>query len=154
MGNLKQRLIKAGRDFNYAEGVKVLNNTTSAIPAHTIVCVQGLDGPYIKVEKADEATATKAYGRLLVTKHDLPESGYGVCLPWKVISGLSNAAVGGAAGVIGTRVYLDGGGGANDGKWSSVAGGAITRVVGVVLAQGTGAGTTDGAILFCGEGNS
>jgi hypothetical protein len=41
-GNLKQRLIKAGRDFNYAEGVKILNNTATAIPADTIVCAQGV----------------------------------------------------------------------------------------------------------------
>ena len=152
MANIKQKFIKPGRDYNYAEGVKVLNNTTTAIPADTIVCVQGIDGPYLKVEKADEATATKAYGRLLVTKHELPASGYGVCLPWKVVSGLSNAAVGGASGAVGTRVYLDGG--SDAGKWSSSAGGAITRVVGVVLVQGTGAATTVGAILFCGEGNA
>ena len=35
-GNLKQRLIKAGRDFNYAEGVKVLNNTGSTITVPTL----------------------------------------------------------------------------------------------------------------------
>jgi hypothetical protein len=87
-----------------------------------------------------------------MTKHEIPASGYGVALPWKLVTGLSNATEGGANDPAGTRVYLDGG--AEKGSWSKTAGGTTNRAVGIVVAQGSGPTSTDGAILFCGEGNS
>lgn len=84
MGNLKQRLIKAGRDFNYAEGVKVKAST--AVYADQIVYVDGNEGPYLTVKTADADLALAAGGRLLIAKHDIPASGYGVCLPWKLVT--------------------------------------------------------------------
>ena len=50
-GNLKQRLIKAGRDFNYAEGVKVLNSDAdNPLVAGTLLCGVGAEGPFLKVK--------------------------------------------------------------------------------------------------------
>jgi len=84
MGNLKQRLIKAGRDYNYAEGVKV--KATTAVYADQIVYVDGNEGPYLTVKTADADLVRAAGGRLLIAKHDIPASGYGVCLPWKLVT--------------------------------------------------------------------
>lgn len=83
-GNLKQRLIKAGRDFNYAEGVKV--KADAAIYADQIVYVTGNDGPYLTVNIADADGASTASGRMLIAKHAIPSGGYGVCLPWKLVT--------------------------------------------------------------------
>tara|TARA_R100001509_G_C4883091_1_gene220862 strand:+ start:3307 stop:3759 length:453 start_codon:yes stop_codon:yes gene_type:complete len=147
-GNLKQRLIKAGRDFNYAEGVKVLNGeTTDTIAAGTIVYASGFSGPFLTVKIASNTNKT---GRLHVAKHDIPAGEYGVCLPWKLLTGLNNqvGVVGGASGAsLGAAVYL----GANGAFTASSASSA--RKVGVVVSAATGPATTDGAILFCGEGN-
>jgi hypothetical protein len=88
MGNLKQRLIKAGRDYNYAEGVKV--KATTAVYADQIVYVDGSEGPYLTVKSADADTnALASNGRLLIAKHDIPASGYGVCLPWKLVTSVA-----------------------------------------------------------------
>lgn len=88
MGNLKQRLIKAGRDYNYAEGVKV--KATTAVYADQIVYVDGSEGPYLTVKSADADTnALASNGRLLIAKHDIPAGGYGVCLPWKLVTSVA-----------------------------------------------------------------
>jgi hypothetical protein len=76
MGNLKQRLIKPGRDFNYAEGVKV--RASAAIYADQIVYVSGSEGVYLKAAPADADDAAKTIGRLMIAKHDIPANGYGV----------------------------------------------------------------------------
>ena len=146
-GNLKQRLIKAGRDFNYAEGIKVKNSdAANSIAANTVVCVQGHEGIFLKVKVARGGTALETTGRLHITKHEIPAGGYGVVLPWKLVTGLSNAADAGAPTNIGTEVYLHG-----DGKWSTTS--SSGRKIGVVVTVGTGATSTDGAVLLCGEGH-
>ena len=99
MGNLKQRLIKAGRDYNYAEGVKV--KATSAVYTDQIVYVTASDGPYLSVATADADDATKNIGRLMIAKHDIPINGYGVVLPWKLVTGFNTVA-----GAVGDPVYL------------------------------------------------
>jgi hypothetical protein len=99
MGNLKQRLIKAGRDYNYAEGVKV--KATSAVYADQIVYVTASDGPYLSVATADADGGATANGRLMVAKHDIPASGYGVVLPWKLVTGFNTLA-----GAVGDPVFL------------------------------------------------
>jgi hypothetical protein len=147
-GNLKQRLIKAGRDFNYAEGVKVLNGETSTvITAGTIVYASGFSGPFLKVKVASNSNKT---GRLHVAKHDIPVGGYGVCLPWKLMTGLNSgggAGTGaGGTGAAGTAVYLTTAGGLTQTAGSN-------RKVGVVVSAATSGTSTDGAVLFCGEGN-
>ena len=145
MGNLKQRLIKAGRDYNYAEGVKVLNSTGTAIAVNKIVCVVGHEGPYVKVALADQGAAATYVGRLHITKHEIPANGYGVVLPWRLVTGLSNANPGGAPTAAGTVLYLG-----SSGNWTTTKGAG--RMIGTVATAGSGAATTDGAIFFSGEG--
>lgn len=89
MGNLKQRLIKPGRDFNYAEGVKV--RASAAIFADQIVYVTGSEGPYLKAAPADADDAAKTIGRLMIAKHDIPVDGYGIVLPWKLVTSLDTS---------------------------------------------------------------
>jgi len=99
MGNLKQRLIKPGRDFNYAEGVKV--RASAAIYADQIVYVTGSEGPYLKAAPADADDAAKTVGRLMIAKHDIPVDGYGIVLPWKLVTSLDTSTPS-----VGDRVYL------------------------------------------------
>ena len=101
MGNLKQRLIKAGRDYNYAEGVKV--KASAAVYADQIVVVSGSEGVFIKVQPADAGNdeSLKSIGRLMIAKHDIPVDGYGVVLPWKLVTTLATTA-----GAIGDPIYL------------------------------------------------
>ena len=99
MGNLKQRLIKAGRDYNYAEGVKV--KATTAVYADQIVYVDGSEGPYLTVAAADANGGLTSTGRLLIAKHDIPASGYGVCLPWKLVTTVATTGH-----TIGDPIYL------------------------------------------------
>jgi hypothetical protein len=99
MGNLKQRLIKAGTEYNYAEGVKV--KATLAISANEIVVADGYSGPFITVTKARADPLTSCSGRLMIAKHDIPAGGYGVALPWKLVTGINTAT-----GTKGNPVYL------------------------------------------------
>lgn len=142
-GNLKQRLIKAGRDFNYAEGVKVLANTD--IKKDQVVYVAGSSGPFLKVDLADADAAGRSDGRMLIAKHDIPSGKYGVCLPWKLVTTKDTSA-----GSIGAPVYLA------DTPGSSVAsnltltaptGDAAQVVVGRVTIAATIA--NGGAMLVC-----
>ena len=143
--NIKQRLVKPGRDFNYAEGVKVLNKSGAEIAANKIVYVTGHEGVFMTVELAANGTAASLRGRLHITKHAIPNNGYGVVLPWKLVTGLNNADPNGAPGATGDTLYLGASGG-----WTKTKGAG--RVIGQVVTAGTGAATTDGAIVFTGEG--
>jgi hypothetical protein len=138
MGNMKQRLIKPGRDFNYAEGVKVKNASTSvAIVADQIVMVNGYEGPYLKVTPA-LGTAKGARGRLFITKHAIPADGYGVVLPWKLVTGSIDMS----GGAIGDLIFVK-----NDGTVTLNAGECDkNRQVGHIVAI-----TNPGAYLFTGE---
>ena len=144
-GNLKQRLIKAGRDFNYAEGVKVLAD--EAITAGQILAVSGYSGPFLKVVKADRGASSdtaKRCGRLLIAKHDIPSGGYGIGLPWKLVTGFDTSAAGTE---VGEPVYLS-----TAGTATLTAGAANTqRIVGSVVHVAAADAATPGAWLFSGE---
>lgn len=99
MGNLKQRLIKPGTSFNYAEGVKVL--ASEAINADQLVYVSASSGPFLTASVADADSLGKADGRLMIAKHAIPINGYGVVLPWKLVTSLDTSA-----SAVGTKVYL------------------------------------------------
>ena len=130
MGNLKQRLIKPGTDFNYAEGVKVKNASTSvAIAADTVVFVSGYEGPFLKVTKA-LGTAKAARGRLFIAKHEIPADGFGVVLPWKLVTG----------GVVGDRVFI------SDTGVAALSAGTKSRTIGHVVDN-----ANPGVYLFTGE---
>ena len=143
-GNLKQRLIKAGRDFNFSEGVKVLADGVN-ITAGQIVTYSGYSGPFLKVIVATNANAPTRRGRLLIAKHDIPAGGYGVCLPWKLVTGVDTSGK-----ALGTKVYLTAAGAVV----FAAPGGSKDRAVGTVVhaddATGTNTGQS-GAFLFSGE---
>jgi hypothetical protein len=144
MGNLKQRLIKAGRDFNYAEGVKVLNNdTANALPAGTILCGVGASGPFLKVGKAVATALATTRGRLLIAKHEIPAGGYGVALPWQIVTFDT------AAGAVGAPVYVsDTTAGAMTLTVPATSGDVI-REIGTIVVVGD---ATAGKVQFSGEG--
>lgn len=136
MGNLKQRLIKPGTDFNYAEGVKVKNASTSvAIAADTVVFVNGYEGPFLKVTKA-LGTAKAARGRLFIAKHEIPADGFGVVLPWKLVTGSIDMS----GGVVGDRVFI------SDTGVASLSAGTKSRTIGHVVDA-----ANPGVYLFTGE---
>lgn len=136
MGNLKQRLIKPGTDFNYAEGVKVKNASTSvAIAADTVVFVSGYEGPFLKVTKA-LGTAKAARGRLFIAKHEIPADGFGVVLPWKLVTGSIDMS----GGVVGDRVFI------SDTGVASLSAGTKSRTIGHVVDA-----ANPGVYLFTGE---
>jgi hypothetical protein len=142
-GNLKQRLIKAGRDFNYAEGVKVLNNdTANALPAGTLLCGVGASGPFLKVGKTDADALATTRGRLLIAKHEIPAGGYGVALPWQIVTFNT------AAGAVGDPVYVS----LTAGEMTLTApsaSGDVIREIGTVVVVGD---ATAGKVQFSGEG--
>jgi hypothetical protein len=144
MGNLKQRLIKAGRDFNYAEGVKVLNNdTANALPAGTILCGVGASGPFLKVGKTVATALATTRGRLLIAKHEIPAGGYGVALPWQIVTFDT------AAGAVGAPVYVsDTTAGAMTLTVPATSGDVI-REIGTIVVVGD---ATAGKVQFSGEG--
>tara|TARA_R110000824_G_scaffold74892_6_gene190220 strand:- start:1900 stop:2364 length:465 start_codon:yes stop_codon:yes gene_type:complete len=144
-GNLKQRLIKAGRDFNYAEGVKVLNNTGSTIVANKIVYASGNSGPFITIALAKADAEATCAGRLHIVKHDIPAGGYGVCLPWKLATGLTATDATLPAAAAGAELYLSQG--TAGVATASKPGSGIVRAVGSVVTAET-ASNADGAVLF------
>ena len=144
MGNLKQRLIKPGRDFNYAEGVKV--KAGEAIAANKVVRVSSYSGPFLVVMKAQADVSANAAGRLMITKHDIPSGGYGVCLPWKLVTGINTSA-----GSAGDLVYVSA---ATAGELALTApsGGTTVAVcVGHIVVDDTATAALSGAILFASD---
>ena len=135
MPNLKQRLIKAGTDFNYSEGMKV--KATAAITANQIVYADGYEGPFVTVSLADATALTTCSGRLMIAKHDIPLGEYGVVLPWKLVTGVNTNGM-----TDGNPVYLTTAGGWDD---SAPGGGAETVIIGSILTVHA----TTGGVLFC-----
>ena len=143
-GNLKQRLIKAGRDFNYAEGVKVLNNdTANALPAGTLLCGVGASGPFLKVGKTVATALATTRGRLLIAKHDIPAGGYGVALPWQIVT----MATTGKA--VGDPVYVSDTAAGELTVTVPNTSGDVIREIGTVVVVGD---ATAGKVYFSGEG--
>tara|TARA_R100000664_G_scaffold29022_1_gene40583 strand:- start:3346 stop:3771 length:426 start_codon:yes stop_codon:yes gene_type:complete len=135
MANLKQKFIKPGRDYNYSEGVKVLNGTGSDIAADTVLFVNGHDGPFLKVTPA-LGTAKGARGRLLIAKHAISAGGYGVGLPWKLVTGSIDMSGGG----VGDQIFI------SDAGAAALSAGTKSRVIGHVVSA-----TNPGVYLFCGK---
>jgi hypothetical protein len=140
MGNLKQRLIKPGTDFNYAEGVKVKNASSSTISANKIVYVSGYEGPFLKVNLADASSDNTCSGRLMIAKHDIPGDGFGVVLPWKLVTGVDTSGVTAA----GDPLFLS----ETAGDFTATAP-TLKVYVGHAITD-----AADGAYLFCGEGSN
>ena len=131
----KQNLLKAGRDFNYSMAVKVVAG--SDISEGQILYPSGSQGAFLVYEPStgSAATTTNA-GRLLIAKHAIPRDGYGIGLPWKMVTGQNHA------GATGTAVYVDA-----NGELTTTAG--TSQKVGRIVTQGTGAG--DAVVLFAPE---
>ena len=138
MANIKQKFIKPGRDYNYSEGVKVLNSTASAIAKDTVLFVNGYSGPFLKVIEAKGNNPEDAQGRLFIAKNEIPASGYGVALPWRLVTGSIDMS----GATVGDPVYAKDGGGLT----LSAGGATKDRIVGHVVAA-----TNPGAYLFSGE---
>ena len=143
-GNLKQRLIKAGRDFNYAEGVKVLNSDAdNPLVAGTLLCGVGAEGPFLKVGKTVATALATTRGRLLIAKHDIPAGGYGVALPWQIVTFNT------AAGAIGAPVYVSDSAAGEMTLTVPADSGDVIREIGTVVVVGD---ATTGKVHFSGEG--
>jgi len=141
MGNLKQRLIKAGTEYNYAEGVKVKAAAGVDIAENEIVVANGYSGPFIVVTKAVADPAINCTGRLMIAKHAIPAGGYGVVLPWKLVTGINTAS----SASVGVPVYLSA---TTAGGFTFTApSGGTTQVV--TIGSVVEDHATTGGILFC-----
>ena len=99
MPNIRQKAIKPGIDLNYSDACKV--KATEAISANDIVVVTGSSGAYPTVIKADITISSECRGRMLIAKHDIPANGFGVCVPWRTITGTVSG------GTLGAQLYLN-----------------------------------------------
>ena len=99
----------------------------------------GVDGPYLEVSLADDDTARATHGRLLVTKHAIPNNGYGIALPWKLVTGSIDMST----SSVGAPVFVG-----DDGA-PVLTPGTNTRRIGTVVSA-----ANPGAYLFGGEGVS
>ena len=111
-----------------------------AIAENDILMVTSYSGPFCVVSKADASASTTCAGRLLIAKHAIPSGGYGVALPWKLVTGIDTSASS-AAGAV---VYLSD----NSGGYGFSAG-TVSVVVGHVVVDDTASAALPGAILFC-----
>lgn len=135
----KQKLLKAGRDFNYSMAVKVVGGEADAgLTENTVMYASGSQGTFLVYKHCvgNAATTTNA-GRLLIAKHAIPSGGYGIGLPWKMVTGLD------IAGVAGTPIYTDA-----NGQLTAAVGG---QIVGRIVTERTGAGKFDAVVLFAPE---
>jgi len=133
----KQKLLKAGRDFNYSMAVKVVGG--AAITEGQILYPSGSQGTFLVYSPStgSAATTTNA-GRLLIAKHDIPSGGYGIGLPWKMVTGQN------LVGAVGTAVYVNAGG-----TLTVTAG--TSSIVGRIVTQQSGGGVADAVVLFAPE---
>ena len=136
MANLKQKFIKPGRDYNYSEGVKVYNGSGADIAEGDILVTVGYSGPFCSVKKALATNTLSCNGRLLIAKQAIPNTGYGVGLPWKLVTGVNTNAI-----TAGDVVYISNAGAIAAGK------GTIARVLGHCVTSHP----TTGSWLFSGD---
>ncbi len=133
----KQKLLKAGRDFNYSMAVKVVGG--AAITEGQILYPSGSQGTFLVYSPSTGSAATTTTGgRLLIAKHDIPNGGYGIGLPWKMVTGLN------IAGATGAAVYVDA-----NGALTATAG--SSGVVGRIVTARTGVLKFDAVVLFAPE---
>jgi len=138
MANIKQKYIKAGRDYNYAEGVKV--KAAEAISTGSVVAATSHDGPFMVVSLADKDATTTRRGRLFMAKHAIASGSYGVVLPWKLVTGVDTSA-----GAVGDWVYIGDAGAPH--TFGSAPGSSEDRKIGTIITD-----SATGAWLFTGEG--
>ena len=147
MPNVKQKYIKPGANFNYAEGVKVYAEEN--IYKNQIVYVSGSTGRNLKVRRADaDATtlATEPNGRLMIAKTNITSGTYGIVLPWRLITDFNTLASSG----IGAAVYLNDSVGtaeADNLTFTAPTGDSQVIVVGRVTVDATAA--NGGAMMIC-----
>ena len=147
MPNIKQKYIKAGADYNYAEGVRV--KAAEAVYKNQVVYVSGSSGPYLSVKRADaDATtvATEPNGRLMIAKSDIASGSSGIALPWRLIRDFDTSSSDG----IGSAVYLHDSAGtaeADNLSFTAPTGDSQVIVVGRVTVDDTAA--NGGAMLIC-----
>ena len=139
MANVKQKFIKPGRDYNYAEGVKV--KAGAAIAEGQVLYPSGSSGPFLVYSPSDgSAGQTTNAGRLLIAKHGIASGSYGIGLPWKMVTGQN------IAGATGTAVYCTAAGILS----ASVRG----QIVGRIVTEQSGGGVADAVVLFAPEATS
>lgn len=136
MANLKQKFIKPGRDYNYSEGVKVYNGSGADIAEGDMLVTVGYSGPFCSVKKAIADATVNCNGRLLIAKQAIGNGGYGVGLPWKLVTGVATNTI-----AAGNLVYLSDAGVIAAGK------GSVARVIGHCVTSNA----TTGSWLFSGE---
>ena len=147
MANIKQKFIKPGADFNYAEGVKVL--AEEAIKKNQIVYTSGSSGRNLKVKLADAdaiTDPTRPNGRLMIAKTDIAINTYGIVLPWRLITDFNTSASSG----VGAAVYLHDSVGtaeADNLSFDAPDTGAQVIVLGRVTVDATAA--NGGAMMIC-----
>jgi|TARA_R110000744_G_scaffold50121_8_gene108513 hypothetical protein len=139
MANLKQKFIKPGRDYNYAEGVKV--RAGAAITEGQVLYPSGSSGPFLVYSPSNGLAAqTTSAGRLLIAKHGIANDSYGIGLPWKMVTGQN------IAGVTGTAIYCT-----VNGILSAAVRG---QIVGRIVTAQSGGGVADAVVLFAPEATS
>ena len=147
MPNVKQKYIKPGANFNYAEGVKVYAEEN--IYKNQIVYVSGSTGRNLKVRRADaDATtlATEPNGRLMIAKTNITSGTYGIVLPWRLITDFNTNSASG----VGAAVYLHDSVGTSEAdnlSFDAPTGDSQVIVVGRVTVKATAA--NGGAMMIC-----
>ena len=137
MPNIKQKYIKAGRDYNYSEGVKV--KAGAAITSGQVHYPSGSSRPFLVYSPSTgSAATTTTAGRLLIAKHAIASGSYGIGLPWKMVTGQN------IAGATGVAVYVD-----SAGALTATAG--TSGGVGRIVTEQSGGGGADAAVLFAPE---
>ena len=143
MPNIKGKSLKPSRNVPYAEGILMYNGTGAEIAVGALVRVASgaLQGGGLKMTHALAAPNTIAGHRLgmkvpiFVTKHRVPAGGWGVVLPWTIVSNLNTAGL-----TEGNVIYLANAGGTFQGT-----AGTNSRAVGIVIA----AHATLGIVWLC-----
>ena len=136
MPNIRNKSIQPAGGFNHAEAWKVKNTTGATIAANKIVYVNGVSGGRGTIALASNAAAVSCQGRLMITKHDIPNGSFGIVLPWKILEGQNtNGATLGDLRWVGTAGAL---------LAAAPGGGAVVRPIGIVIKVDA----TDGAILI------
>jgi hypothetical protein len=164
VGNLKNKWVKPGSAFNYTEAQRL--KAAEDITTNDIVVITGVVGGIGIVRKADCLTARGCDGRVLIAKHDIPAQGYGVGLPWALLSqwdtgdGLGNAGSYGDLWLIGSDSAGLGGAGkminANSTEGQAIItaaglGNAVVRPIAKTITPSSADGVADGAIYMAVE---
>ena len=164
MGNLKNKWVKPGSSFNYTEAQRVKG--AEDIDTNDILVITGMAGGIGIVSKADCITVRGSDGRLLIAKHAIPAGGYGVGLPWSLISEWDTGDGLGAAGSLGDYWLVGGsaaglGGAGNMININSTAGAAIlaafaagtanARPIAKTIVPSSADGVADGSIYMAVE---